>query len=90
VQPCDQTANNTISSGGRAIGTVRAVAARSATGQVIATNDPTFVPAARFLADLNAYQLLTLRFPSTTVTLCGSSFAKIAPAQVVQSDPCGA
>jgi len=90
VQPCDQTVNHTIFSGGRATGTVHAVAARSAAGQVIATNDPTFVPAARFLAEVTPYELLTLRFPSTTLTLCGSSFAKVAPAEVVQTDPCGA
>jgi hypothetical protein len=89
-QPCDQTANNVIYSGGRAVGTVHAVAAGSAEGQVTATNDPTFVPAAHFLADVTTYELLTLRFPSTTLTLCGSTFAKVAPPQVVQSNLCGA
>lgn len=89
-QPCDQTVDNVIHSGGRAVGTVHALAAQSAEGQVTATNDPTFVPAGHFLADVTTYQLLTLRFPSTTLTLCGSSFAKVAPPQVVQSNLCGA
>jgi hypothetical protein len=88
--PCDRMVNNSIVDGGQATGTEHAVAARSAAGQVAATNDATVVPAATFVADVTAYQLLTVRFPSITLTLCGADFAKVAPAQVVQADPCGA
>ncbi len=87
--PCDQIVNNLITDGGRAVGMVHAVGARSAVGQVRATNDPAFVPSGSFLADVTSYQLLTLRFPTTTVTLCGRSFATLAPAEVVQTRPCG-
>ena len=88
--PCDQVVNNVITGGGRATGTVHAVAARSADGQVSATTDANVVPAASFVADVTDYQLLTLRFPSTTLTLCGNDFAKLAPAQVARTQPCGA
>lgn len=88
--PCDQIVNNLITDGGRAIGTMHAVGARAAVGQVSATSDATFVPAGGFTADVTDYQLLTLRFAATTLALCGKSFATLAPAQVVHAQPCGA
>jgi hypothetical protein len=88
--PCDQIVNNLITDGGRAIGTMHAVAARSADGRVSATTDATFVPVASFVADVTDYELLTLRFPSTTLALCGNDFARLAPARVAQTQPCGA
>jgi len=88
--PCDQIVNDLINDGGRAIGTVHAVAARSAGGRVSATTDATFVPATSFVAEVTDYQLLTLRFPSTTLALCGNDFAKRAPARIAQTQPCGA
>lgn len=87
--PCDQIANNLITDGGRAIGTLHAVGARTASGQVTGTNDPAFVPSGTFAADVTDYQLLTLRFPSNTLVMCGKDFEKRAPTQVVQSQPCG-
>jgi hypothetical protein len=87
--PCDQIVNNLITDGGRAIGTVRAVGARSASGQVTGTNDPTFAPAGGFTADVTDYELLTLKFSSTTLAMCGKDFATRAPAKVAQSQPCG-
>ena len=88
--PCDQIVNNVITDGGRAIGTMHAVGARAAAGQVSATNDATFVPAGSFTADVTDYQLLTLRFRAITLALCGKDFARLAPAQVVHTQPCGA
>ena len=87
--PCDQIVNNLITDGGRAIGTLHAAGARSASGQVTGTNDPAFVPIGSFTAEVTDYQLLTLRFPSNTLAMCGKDFEKRAPAQVVQSQPCG-
>lgn len=88
--PCDQIVNDVITDGGHAIGTMHPVGARAAVGQVSATSDATVVPAGGFTADVTDYQLLTLRFPSTTLALCGKSFATLAPAQVVHTQPCGA
>jgi hypothetical protein len=88
--PCDQIVNNVITDGGRAIGTLHAVATRSADGHVSATTDATVVPAGSFVADVTDYQVLTLRFPSTTLTLCGNDFAKLAPGPVARTQPCGA
>jgi hypothetical protein len=88
--PCDQIVNNVITGGGRAIGTMHAVAARSAGGRVSATTDATFVPAGSFIADVTDYQLLTLRFPSTTLRLCGNEFDRLAPVTVARTQPCGA
>ena len=87
--PCDQFVNNLIVSGGRAVGTLRAIGSRTAVGQVTATNDPAFAPDGSFLADITDYQLLTLRFPSAALTLCGKSFGTAAPTAVVQTHPCG-
>ncbi len=87
--PCDQIVNNLITDGGRALGMMHAVGDHSAVGEVTATNDPTFVPSGSFSADVTEYQLLTLRFALTTVALCGKSFATLAPAQIIQTRPCG-
>jgi hypothetical protein len=88
--PCDQFVNNLITSGGQAIGSMHAVAARSAVGQVSASNDATVVPATSFVAGVTEYQLLTLRFPSTSLALCGKDFVRLAPPQVARTSPCGA
>jgi hypothetical protein len=88
--PCDQIVNNLLTDGGRAIGTMHATGVRAAAGQVSASNDATVVPAGSFTADVTDYQLLTLRFPSATLVLCGKNFAALAPTRVVRSQPCGA
>ena len=88
--PCDQIVNNLITDGGRAIGTLHSAGARSADGRVSATTDAAFVPAASFVAEVTDYQLLTLRFPSTTLALCGNDCARLAPARIAQTQPCGA
>ena len=87
--PCDQIVDSLITDGGRALGMMHSVGGGSAVGEVRATNDPAFVPSGSFSADVTTYQLLTLRFPVTTVALCGKSFATLAPAQIVQTRPCG-
>jgi len=87
--PCDQIVNNLITDGGRALGMLHSVGERSAVGEVRATNDPTFAPSGTFSADVTEYELLTLRFPATTVGMCGKNFATLAPDQIVQTRPCG-
>jgi hypothetical protein len=87
--PCDQQANNLITDGGRATGTLTPVTRTTAVGSIAETNDPITIAPGDFLADATDYELLTLRFASTTMTFCGPKFTEVAPPSVVTTRPCG-
>lgn len=87
--PCDQQANNLITDGGRAQGSMAPIGGDSAAGSVSASNDPAMVPKGNFVADVSVYQVLTLDLASQTIRLCGPDFTTLAPVAVVDAMPCG-